>query len=118
MTRYRASLLHLGLSGAVVAAVLALVFLVWYPDWSFSVAGAVTPVMILVGVDLVLGPLLTLIVYKEGKPGLKFDLAFIAAVQLLALSYGSYTLHGARPKGKCLFCRSNNAEPRAQLNNV
>ena len=97
MSRYRASLLHLCLSAAVVAAVLAVVFFIWYPDWSFNVAGAVTPVMILIGVDLVLGPLLTLIVYKHGKPGLKFDLTFIAAVQILALSYGSYTLYGARP---------------------
>lgn len=97
MTRYRASLIHLGLSGAIVASVLAVVFFVWYPGWSFRVAGAVSPVMIMVGVDLVLGPLLTLIIYKEGKPGLKFDLAFIATVQILALSYGSYTLYGARP---------------------
>lgn len=97
MSRYRAALIHLGLSGAVVATVLALVFFVWYPDWSFQVAGAVTPVMVMVGVDLVLGPLLTLIVYKAGKPGLKFDLTFIAIVQLVALSYGSYTLYGARP---------------------
>ena len=55
------------------------------------------PVFILIGVDLVLGPLLTLIVYKQGKPGLKFDLSFIAAVQVAALIYGSYTLHSERP---------------------
>jgi hypothetical protein len=97
MTRTRAALLHLGISGTIVALVLAVVFFAWYPGWSFKVAGAVTPVMIMVGVDLVLGPLLTLIVYKKGKPGLKFDLAFIAIVQLVALSYGSLTLYNARP---------------------
>ena len=52
---------------------------------------------VLIGVDLVLGPLLTLIVYKEGKRGLKFDLAFIASVQLVALFYGAGTLHAERP---------------------
>ncbi len=52
---------------------------------------------VLVGVDLVMGPLLTLIVYKQGKPGLKFDLSFIATVQLVALIYGSYTLFSERP---------------------
>ena len=97
MTRYRASLIHLAISAVVVGAVLSVVFLIWYPGPTFEIAGAVNPVFVLIGVDLVLGPLLTLIVYKQGKPGLKFDLSFIAAVQLTALIYGSYTLHSERP---------------------
>ena len=97
MTRYRASLTHLAISAVIVGAVLAIVFLIWYPGTTFEIAGAVNPVYVLVGVDLVLGPLLTLIVYKQGKPGLKFDLAFIATVQLTALIYGASTLHSERP---------------------
>jgi len=97
MTRYRASLTHLAISAVIVGAVLAVVFLLWYPGATFEIAGAVDPVFVLIGVDLVLGPLLTLIVFKQGKPGLKFDLSFIAAVQLAALAYGSYTLHAERP---------------------
>ena len=97
MTRFQASRIHLGISAAVVGTVLAIVFLLWYPGPTFEIAGAITPVLVLIGVDLVLGPLLTLIVYKHGKPGLKFDLAFIAAVQLVALFYGSFTLYSERP---------------------
>ncbi len=97
MTRYRASLTHLAISAVIVGAVLAIVFLIWYPGATFEIAGAVNPVYVLVSVDLVLGPLLTLIVYKQGKPGLKFDLSCSAAVQLAALIYGSYTLHAERP---------------------
>jgi hypothetical protein len=41
--------------------------------------------------------LLTLIVYKKDKPGLKFDLAVIAAIQLIALVYGTFTLYQERP---------------------
>ena len=98
MTRYRASLTHLAISAVFVGAILAIVFLIWYPGATFEIAGAVNPVYVLVGVDLVLGPLLTLIVYKQGKPGLKFDLAFIATVQLTALVYGASTLHSERPR--------------------
>ena len=97
MTRYRASLTHLAISAVFVGVILAIVFLIWYPGATFEIAGAVNPVYVLIGVDLVLGPLLTLIVYKQGKPGLKFDLSFIATVQLVALIYGSYTLHSERP---------------------
>jgi hypothetical protein len=97
MSRYRAALIHVLISAAVVAAILSIVFLIWYPGWTFRVAGAMDPVLIMVSVDIVLGPLLTLIIYKEGKPGLKFDLAFIATMQLIALVYGSNTLYGERP---------------------
>lgn len=97
MTRFQASRIHLAISATVVGIVLAVVFLAWYPGPTFEIAGARAPVFVLVGVDLVLGPLLTLIVYKQGKKGLKFDLAFIATVQLVALVYGSHTLFSERP---------------------
>ena len=51
----------------------------------------------LIGVDLILGPLLTLIVFKQGKPGLKFDLTVIAFTQIVALIYGTYTLYTEKP---------------------
>ena len=97
MTRFQASRNHLAISAVVVGIVLAVVFLAWYPGPTFEIAGARAPVSILVGLQVVLGPLLTLIVYKEGKKGLKFDLAFIATVQLVALVYGSHTLYSERP---------------------
>lgn len=97
MTRYKASTIHLAISASVVSVVMAVVFLLWYPGPTFEISGARIPVFVLIGVDLVLGPLLTLIVYKEGKRGLKFDLSFIASVQLVALWYGAGTLHAERP---------------------
>ena len=51
------------------------------------------------GVDLVAGPLLTLIVFKAGKPGLKMDLSFIAALQTLCLLAGTYVVWSERPLG-------------------
>ena len=97
MSRWRASGIHLLLSIAIAAAVLAFMLSVWYPGPLFEAAGGSRLIFILVGVDVTLGPLITLIIFKSGKPGLKFDLAVIALVQLSALAYGMHTVYLARP---------------------
>ena len=97
MSRFKASAIHLGLSALAVGSVLSIVMLIWYPGATFQIAGAWSIVLMLVAVDLVLGPTLTLIVYKEGKPGLKFDLAVIVTVQIIAMMYGAFTLYSERP---------------------
>lgn len=97
VSRKRAFLTHLALSATIVGVVCALIFLVWYPYPYFHAMGAWSVLRILIGVDVVLGPLLTLIVFKPGKPGLKFDLAFIAFVQLAALVYGLTAIYRERP---------------------
>lgn len=48
-------------------------------------------------IDIVLGPALTLIVYKPQKRSLKFDVATIVVLQLCALAYGVHTLFAGRP---------------------
>jgi len=53
--------------------------------------------LILIGVDVVLGPALTLVVFRSGKRGLKFDLAVIGLAQVAALLYGCYVVSLARP---------------------
>ena len=97
MSRWKASGLHFLLSVAVAAAVLTFMLLVWYPRPLFEAAGGDRLIFILVAVDVTLGPLITLIIFKEGKKGLKFDLAFIATVQVAALAYGMHTVYLARP---------------------
>lgn len=97
VSRPRAFLSHLALSATVVGIVCALIFFVWYPHPYFQAIGAWSVLRVLVGVDLVLGPVLTLILFKPGKWGLKFDLAFIACVQLAALVYGVSVIYRERP---------------------
>ncbi|MEZ5653620.1 MAG: hypothetical protein R3E87_24045 [Burkholderiaceae bacterium] len=53
--------------------------------------------MIMVLVDLVLGPALTMLVFRPAKPSLRFDLGVIALVQLSALVYGVMSIYQARP---------------------
>lgn len=97
MTRWRASLLHLGLSALVGLGFAALTRFVWYPGPFFELSGAIGLLTILVPVDVLIGPLLTLIVFKSGKPSLRFDLTVIALLQASALMYGAWVIAEARP---------------------
>ncbi|MEO7743376.1 MAG: creatininase family protein [Usitatibacter sp.] len=69
----------------------------WFPQPLFRGAGGRDLFLVLALVDVTIGPLITLVIFKPGKPGLKFDLATIAVLQLAALSYGTHVLFEARP---------------------
>ncbi len=97
LNRWQASALHLALSAAVAVLVVTLMLLVWYPQQYFTAMGGGTLILILIGVDVVVGPLITLIIFDPKKKGLRFDLAVIAALQLAALAYGVSVMFAARP---------------------
>src|SRR5262245_30915782 len=97
MSRWKAAGIHLLLSAAIAAAVVIFMLTVWYYWPLFEAAGGSRLILILVGVDVTLGPLITLIVFKSGKKSLKFDLTVIALFQVAALIYGIYTFYLARP---------------------
>jgi len=97
MTKLRAFLIHLGISLTVFGALAYLVVEVWYPDFFFETDGGWQGLRLLLGVDLVLGPLMTLIVYRTGKPGLAFDLTMIGIVQVVSLAAGVWIVFGQRP---------------------
>jgi hypothetical protein len=91
--------LHLLGSFCALSLVLGGLYLGWYrwPGWYLS--SAIHIVTIVVMVDLVLGPTLTLIVANPSKRrrSLVRDIGIIVAVQLVALGYGGYTLWSGRP---------------------
>lgn len=97
MSRWKAAGIHLLISCSIGLIVGALLFGVWYPPPYFHAAGADVLVLLLVSVDLTLGPLLTLVVFKSGKWGLKFDLTLIAVLQTVALVYGMSIVLRSRP---------------------
>jgi len=71
--------------------------MVWYPQPFFTTEGLMPIVQILIAVDVILGPSLTLIVFKPGKPGLKRDLSIILAIQIMGFAYGANTIYTERP---------------------
>lgn len=97
--RIRASLLHLGLCILVAMAVAALVLLVWYPAPYHSISGGLHLLTIVLAIDMVLGPVLTLLVYRTTKSRreLVLDFSLIALLQVGALGYGLWTVYTARP---------------------
>lgn len=97
MSRWKAASLHLCISIVVAAIASGLLLGVWYPPPYFYADGAGKLLALVVGVDVSIGPLLTLVVFKHGKRGLKFDLALIAVLQAAALVYGFHVLVGSRP---------------------
>lgn len=95
----RAAAIHLLLSATVAGTVAALVFGVWFPSPLRGLVGGTELFWLIVGVDVVCGPSLTLVVFNPAKPRteLRRDLALVALIQLLALGYGIHTLAYARP---------------------
>jgi hypothetical protein len=96
MNRWKASAWHLAISAAVIAAI-GVGLLSWYPPELFHIAGGDRLLLILAGICIASGPLLTLLVYREGKRGMRFDLIVIALLQAGLLGYGIYAIRASRP---------------------
>ena len=97
MSRWKAAGLHLGVSLIIATFVASVIYFLWYPPPYFQVAGGINLILLVMSVDVVLGPCLTLAVFRAGKRGLKFDLATIALLQTVAFCYGIYVVAAARP---------------------
>jgi hypothetical protein len=97
--RLRAGAIHLVLSCGIAAIAAALVFLLWYPERYKDLSGGRSLFFLVVAVDVVIGPLLTVAVFDlaKGWSHLRRDLAVIALLQLGALAYGLHTVYIVRP---------------------
>ena len=97
VTRQQAFLAHLAISVLVFAVVAYFIVFWWYSSYYFRIDGGFRGIATIFFVNIALGPVLTLLVFKPGKPGLKFDMTFIIALQLLALGFGTWWVYSERP---------------------
>lgn len=97
MSRWQAGAIHFGISVLIVFIIAIVLLNTWYPLDFITVSGGLYLMTILAVVDACIGPLLTTIVFKIGKPSLKFDLTVIALLQIIAMGYGLYSIYLARP---------------------
>jgi hypothetical protein len=96
MTKFKAALIHLSLSVILIGILALIVVYRWYPFPLYKITGVIEPAKLLVLVDVIIGPLLTFVVYKKYKKYLKLDLSIIAVLQIAALSYGVHTIYQGR----------------------
>lgn len=97
--RFMAFFIHMLISIGLLALLLAVVRWAWFPGALFDIAGGVQGLRILIPVDLVLGPLITLVVFNKAKPKSELirDMSIVAAVQAVALIAGMFVVHSVRP---------------------
>lgn len=89
--------IHSFLSFLIALLIVGLVFFIWYPFPLATAVGVTHIFSMLLVIDVILGPLLGLLVYKEGKKTLKFDLSVIITIQIAALCYGVFSIEQGRP---------------------
>ena len=97
--RFNAAAIHFTLSLIVFSLFILVLLYHWFPEPYFSTTGGWQGLVIVAAVDLILGPLLTLIIFNIKKPRkeLVIDLSLIAIIQISALCWGIYTMYTQRP---------------------
>lgn len=95
--RTGAAAIHLALSVAAVGTLAAAMWIWWYPPPFFRYDGGWQVLRLIVLVDVVVGPLLTFVVFDRAKPALRRDLCVIALVQIAAFTGGAWIMHAHRP---------------------
>jgi len=90
--------IHILFSALIIGIFMFFVTRIWFPDILFALENVWEGLQILIPVDAILGPILTLILFVPGKKGLLGDLIIIATIQVLALVYGGYTIYQQRPE--------------------
>jgi hypothetical protein len=92
-----AAVIHL-LVCALAAILVTLPIVFWlYPSPFFEAAGGMHLLGIILGIDVILGPTLTFLIFNKAKASLKMDLKIIAGIQIAALGYGLYATAASRP---------------------
>lgn len=102
VTRKQAFLTHLLASACIFFIISYLIVFRWFPDFYFFLDGGIRAVTTIFFVDVVLGPGLTLLVFKPGKKTLKFDMSVILLLQFSVLVWGVTSVYTERP-GAAVF---------------
>jgi hypothetical protein len=97
--RIIATAIHFVATLLLAAIAAALIFLVWFPDPFQTMIGGTELFMLVVGCDLAMGPLMSLVIYDSRKPRRELitDYTIVGVLQIAALVYGVYVVAGARP---------------------
>jgi len=101
--RYRAALkasaTHFLVTLLIACAAAVMVFFIWYPWPFYEIVSGRELFWLMVGVDIVCGPLLTLVLWNPAKSAreLILDMSLVGLVQIAALTYGMNSVAETRP---------------------
>ena len=88
---------HLFISLIIALLEMVLVLCIWSPLPLAKAVGVIPIFLMMIVINVIIAPLLSLLVYKEGTKTLQTDLSIIVILQILALGYGVYSIEGGRP---------------------
>jgi len=90
---------HFIATALLAAAAATLIFGVWFPAPFNEMIGGTKLFQLVVGCDLALGPLISLVIFnrKKSRRELVTDYTIVAAVQLAAMTYGVWVMAASRP---------------------
>lgn len=97
MSRFQVFQRRLAPTLAALLLVWAVARLLWFPGPYFEMLGIGKLVLVLVGVNLVVGPGLTALVFRAGKPGLIFDFVALALLEVTILGWATYSIYLRAP---------------------
>jgi len=97
--RFVAFSIHFVATLGIAAIAAALIFLLWFLHPYETMVGGTELFMLVVGCDLVLGPLISLVIYNTQKPRSKLilDYTIVGVLQVAAMAYGVFIVAGTRP---------------------
>jgi hypothetical protein len=98
-TRWKVASVHFACSLLVLSFASCILFFLWFPFPYWNITGGQRLIGIIFTVDLVLGPLLTFLLFdiRKSRHALALDMTVIVTLQALALSYGLHSAFVARP---------------------
>jgi hypothetical protein len=105
ITKLKATAVHLSLSLVVFVYLVYRIYYDWYPQPYFTIDGGWQGIQIIAAVDLVLGPLITFLIFdlSKGRREILFDLSVILIIQVAALFYGISQVYNQRPVAVALI---------------
>lgn len=90
---------HFAVTLVLAGIAAALIFFVWFPDPFQTMIGGTELFLLVVGCDLALGPLMSLVIYnsRKSRRELVTDYSIVGLLQIAALVYGVLIVAGTRP---------------------
>ncbi len=97
--RYSAAGLHFLFSLSIFSLLVGILLQFWYPNPYFSASGGWQGLRLVAAIDLVLGPLITLVIFNTTKSRreLTMDIGIVVLLQVSALLWGIKAIYEQRP---------------------